>query len=145
MSTSTPVPRRSARLAKAPDAPKKVKNILESQLELSSESVKQNLFAEIPKQALEDFYSIRFENTNYFPYLSYRSVTDETSFMKFLINLRNSKQKNAINWAHDDVHGFLDGTIRAYEDGFENNYEENKNLNPWARMAKILLTGAYYE
>lgn len=142
MSNSTPV-RRSARLAKVPDAPKKVKDILEPRTEQSQQPVKRSLFPEIPKQALEDFYSIRFENTNYSPYLSYRNVTDETSFMKFLINLRNSKEKNAINWAYDDIYGFLDGTVRAYEDGFENNYEENKNLNPWARMAKILITGAY--
>jgi hypothetical protein len=139
MSNTTPV-RRSARLVKVPDAPKKIKDVVEPQ-----PSIQRSLFPEVPKQALEDFYSIRFENTNYSPYISYQNVTDETSFMKFLINLRNSKKNNKINWAYDDIEGFLDGTVRAYEDGFENNYEENKKLNPWARMAKILITGAYYE
>jgi hypothetical protein len=134
---STPI-RCSSRLVKAPDASKKVSDIIEPTLE-------------VPKKELENFYSIRFENTNYSPYISCRNVTDETSFMKFLINLRNSKKieetdkKKTLNWAYDDISGFLDGAVRGYEDGFEVNYEHNKNLNPWARMAKILETGAFYE
>ncbi len=73
--------------------------------------------------------------------IDHTTVKDEFTFMKFLINLRNSKRQNKMIWSSNTVEDFLDSTIRGNEDRLQT----DGTRNPWSRMAEMLEIGAVYE